>query len=169
MYTFPTALFRPLSFPTVFFPSPATRCGNSSSASSPSLVIENPQGQTLEDFRSEPVARRLILLRHAKSSWENRSLRDHDRPLSKAGQVDAIKVSHKLQQLGWIPELILLSDAVRTRETLRIIQEEVREFLKAEVHFLSSFYSIAAMDGQTAEHLQHAICKFSRDEILTVM
>lgn len=32
---------------------------------------------------------------------------DHDRPLSKAGQDDAIKVSQKLQQLGWIPQLIL--------------------------------------------------------------
>lgn len=33
---------------------------------------------------------------------------DHDRPLSKSGRADAIKVSHKLQELGWIPELILL-------------------------------------------------------------
>lgn len=32
---------------------------------------------------------------------------DHDRPLSKAGETDAIKVTYKLQQLGWIPELIL--------------------------------------------------------------
>lgn len=32
---------------------------------------------------------------------------DHDRPLSKAGQADAVIVSQKLQQLGWIPELIL--------------------------------------------------------------
>ncbi|XP_028095952.1 uncharacterized protein At3g52155, chloroplastic-like, partial [Camellia sinensis] len=94
---------------------------------------------------------------------------DHDRPLSKAGQADAIEVSHKLQQLGWIPELILSSDAVRTKETLKTMQEQVRGFLEAEVHFISSFYSIAAMKGQTAEHLQHAICKFSRDEILTVM
>lgn len=89
--------------------------------------------------------------------------------MSKAGQADAIEVSHKLQQLGWIPELILSSDAVRTKETLKTMQERVRGFLEAEVHFISSFYSIAAMDGQTAEHLQHAICKFSRDEILTVM
>lgn len=35
------------------------------------------------------------------------SLVDHDRPLSKAGLDDAIKVSQKLQQLGWIPQLIL--------------------------------------------------------------
>lgn len=32
---------------------------------------------------------------------------DHDRPLSKSGKEDAMKVSSKLQQLGWIPELIL--------------------------------------------------------------
>jgi hypothetical protein len=32
---------------------------------------------------------------------------DHDRPLSKAGRADAISVSNKLQQMGWIPELIL--------------------------------------------------------------
>lgn len=96
-------------------------------------------------------------------------MRDHDRPLSRTGQADAIEVSQKLQKLGWIPELILSSDAVRTRETLKIMQEQVKGFLEAEVHFISSFYSIAAMDGQTAEHLQKAICNFSRDEILTVM
>lgn len=61
------------------------------------------------------------------------------------------------------------SDAMRTRETLKIMQGKVRGFSDAKVHFISSFYSIAAMDGQTAEHLQQAICKFSRDEILTVM
>lgn len=32
---------------------------------------------------------------------------DHDRPLSKSGKEDAVKVSLKIQQLGWIPELIL--------------------------------------------------------------
>ena len=49
------------------------------------------------------------------------------------------------------------------------MQEEVLALLEAEIHFLSSFYSIAAMDGQTAEHLQKVVCKYSRDEILTVM
>lgn len=170
IFPFLPSLSKTLSYsssPTLFFPilSPRTR-------STRSLVIETTtvaEAQTSEEARSESVARRLILLRHAKSSWDDRSLRDHDRPLSKAGQADAIEVSHKLQQLGWIPELILSSDAVRTKETLKTMQEQVRGFLEAEVHFISSFYSIAAMDGQTAEHLQHAICKFSRDEILTVM
>ncbi|KAL5769374.1 hypothetical protein ACOSQ2_016157 [Xanthoceras sorbifolium] len=133
------------------------------------LHIETPVTVEGQVSPSQAVVRRLILLRHAKSSWEYPSLRDHDRPLSKAGQVDAVEVSKKLQQLGWIPQLILSSDAMRTRETLEIMQEHVHGFLEAEVHFISSFYSVAAMDGQTADHLQHAISKYARDEILTVM
>ncbi|XP_062013733.1 uncharacterized protein At3g52155, chloroplastic [Rosa rugosa] len=136
-----------------------------------SLVIETVEGQVAADSEQTPssVARRLILLRHAKSSWEDPSLKDHDRPLNAKGQADAVEISHKLQQLGWIPQLILSSNAVRTRETLTIMQQQVRGFLEAEVHYFSSFYSIAAMDGQTAEHLQHIICNYSRDDILTVM
>uniref|UniRef100_M8BXQ3 Uncharacterized protein n=1 Tax=Aegilops tauschii TaxID=37682 RepID=M8BXQ3_AEGTA len=94
---------------------------------------------------------------------------DHDRPLSKAGRADAISVSDKFHQMGWIPELILCSDATRTKETLQIMQEHVQGLSQALVHFIPSFYSIAAMDGQTAEHLQKAICEYSTDEILTVM
>ncbi|KAI7998100.1 Uncharacterized protein LOK49_LG10G01437 [Camellia lanceoleosa] len=90
---------------------------------------------------------------------------DSGKPASNPIPVSA----HKAVLLDWIPELILSSDAVRTKETLKTMQEQVRGFLEAEVHFISSFYSIAAMDGQTAEHLQRAICKFSMDEILTVM
>ncbi|XVF75127.1 hypothetical protein PTKIN_Ptkin13bG0162700 [Pterospermum kingtungense] len=131
------------------------------------LTIESEAELAASEAQS--VTRRLILLRHAKSSWQHPSLRDHDRPLSKNGRADAIVVSQKLQQMGWIPKLILLSDALRTRETLNIMQEQVRGFIEAEVHFISSFYSIAAMDGQTAEHLQRIICQYSRDEILTIM
>ncbi|KAJ6304617.1 hypothetical protein OIU77_018303 [Salix suchowensis] len=137
----------------------------------PSLVIEetSPVSDTDIETDSQSVSRRLILLRHAKSSWDDRSLRDHDRPLSKSGELDAAEVSQKLQQLDWIPQLILSSDALLTKETLRIMQQQVPDFLDSEVHFISSFYSIAAMDGQTADHLQQAICNYSRDGILTVM
>ncbi|ERN19058.1 hypothetical protein AMTRI_Chr10g8220 [Amborella trichopoda] len=133
-------------------------------------MFSDTEGETLNDSaKEEPVTRRLVLLRHAKSSWKDRTLRDHDRPLSKAGRVDAMNISHKLHRMGWVPELILSSDAIRTRETLQIMQEHVQGFLEAEVRFVASFYSIAAMDGQTAEHLQEVICEISRDEILTIM
>ncbi|KAM1009087.1 hypothetical protein ACFX13_005519 [Malus domestica] len=154
--------------------SSSIRRRNASSGTRPSsspLVVE-VESKAVSDSEQTPppsVARRLILLRHANSSWVDPSLKDHDRPLSERGQADAVKVSLKLQQLGWIPQLILSSNAVRTRETLTIMQQQVRGFLEAEVHYISSFYSIAAMDGQTAEHLQHIICNYSRDDILTVM
>ncbi|XBH69441.1 uncharacterized protein At3g52155, chloroplastic [Aegilops tauschii subsp. strangulata] len=121
------------------------------------------------DSASATPRRRLILLRHGDSAVGERFTRDHDRPLSKAGRADAISVSDKFHQMGWIPELILCSDATRTKETLQIMQEHVQGLSQALVHFIPSFYSIAAMDGQTAEHLQKAICEYSTDEILTVM
>ncbi|XP_058113045.1 uncharacterized protein At3g52155, chloroplastic isoform X2 [Magnolia sinica] len=158
--------------PSSLFPKSSPFLRKSNALSARSLIIEAVEGETVEEKvadAAKPVARRMILLRHAESSWEDRSVRDHDRPLSKAGRADAVNVSQKLQQMGWVPELILSSDAARTKETLRIMQEQVRGFLEAEVHFIASFYSIAALDGQTAEHLQQTICEYSRDEILTVM
>ncbi|KAJ0989732.1 hypothetical protein J5N97_008088 [Dioscorea zingiberensis] len=115
------------------------------------------------------LRRRLILLRHAESTFVGSRVKDHERPLSKSGRSDAMNVARKLEQMGWIPEVILSSDATRTKETLQIMQENAKGFSGAEVYFIPSFYSIAAMDGQTAEHLQRAICEYSRDEILTVM
>ncbi|KAF9618339.1 hypothetical protein IFM89_000974 [Coptis chinensis] len=161
-------LFSPKSFPA------SSPCPNISSLSFRSPNRSSASPVVVETVEEEIAAdslfrRRLILLRHAKSSWEDRSLRHHDRPLSKAGRADAVSVSRKLQERGWLPQLILSSNAARTRETLKIMQEEVQGLLEAEVHFLSSFYSIAAMDGQTAEHLQRTICKYSREEILTIM
>ncbi len=73
-----------------------------------------------------------------------------------------------------IPELkrgiwAICSDAVRTRETLDIMQAHVSDLREAAVRFLGSFYSIAAMDGQTAQHLQESILKYSSDDVTTVM
>uniref|UniRef100_A0A804MMG5 Phosphoglycerate mutase family protein n=1 Tax=Zea mays TaxID=4577 RepID=A0A804MMG5_MAIZE len=151
--------------PAAFRPPPAV-------ARSVSVSVDAPAAATEPAVLGAPSSmprRRLILLRHGESTAGGRSTRDHDRPLSKAGRADAISVSNKLQQMGWIPELILCSDAMRTKETLKILQEHVQGLSEAVVHFIPSFYSIAAMDGQTAEHLQKAICEYSSDEILTVI
>ncbi|KAH8939210.1 hypothetical protein BDL97_15G026800 [Sphagnum fallax] len=121
-------------------------------------------------FRPKEIGkRRLILLRHASSSWSDRSLKDHERPLSKWGRHTAADIANKLNQPGWFPELILCSDAIRTRETLEIMQSHVSDLGEVEVRFLGSFYAIAAMDGQTAQHLQENILKYSRDDVTTVM
>ncbi|KAK4371529.1 hypothetical protein RND71_011004 [Anisodus tanguticus] len=112
------------------------------------VVVDIVTWTSTTTTQSSVGARRLILLRHAKSSWENRSIRDHDRPLSRAGQLDAIKVSQNLLKLGWIPQLILSSDALRTRETLKIMQDQVQAFLEAEVHFFPAFILLQQWMGR---------------------
>ena len=61
--------------------------------------------------------RRLILMRHAKSSWTSGAADDHSRPLNHRGKRDAPRVALELSRLGWEPEAVLSSDARRTRDT----------------------------------------------------
>ncbi|XP_024013634.1 uncharacterized protein At3g52155, chloroplastic isoform X2 [Eutrema salsugineum] len=153
-----------LQCPSPFFFSGQNRSSNFFCSTSPSRAAAESSASP-----STLISRRLILLRHAHSSWEHLSLRDHDRPLTKAGQADAAKVAQILSTLGWLPQLILSSDATRTRETLKSMQAQVDGFMEANVNFVPSFYSIAAMDGQTADHLQQIITKYSTPDITTIM
>jgi phosphohistidine phosphatase len=59
----------------------------------------------------------LLILRHAKSSWSDESLSDHDRPLNDRGKRDAPKVGELLRQLDLAPQRILCSTAKRARKT----------------------------------------------------
>eukprot|EP00899_Mesostigma_viride_P008434 jgi/Mesvir1/17592/Mv08824-RA.1 len=120
------------------------------------------------DGKEKPL-RRLILLRHAKSSWSEPGLRDHDRPLSKRGEEAAPLVASKLKELGWVPELILSSDSLRTRQTLDLMAAGVEEFARAEKHYLGSFYTIAAVDGCTSKHLHEKVVEYANDSIACVM
>jgi len=63
------------------------------------------------------TVRRLILMRHAKSSWADHGQADHERPLNKRGRRDAPRVAQELADLGWEPDFIVSSDARRTQET----------------------------------------------------
>ena len=82
--------------------------------------------------------KRLILLRHAKSDWADAATSDHERPLNKRGRRDAPAMGEAIAALGWTPEVVISSDAKRTRETW----ERMRETLggSAEPTFSSSLY-----------------------------
>lgn len=69
---------------------------------------------------SEPIepARRLILMRHAKSDWGDNSLSDHDRPLNYRGARDAPAMARWMCESGFHPDLVLCSSAQRARETV---------------------------------------------------
>jgi phosphohistidine phosphatase len=60
----------------------------------------------------------LYLLRHAKSSWADASLDDHDRPLAPRGKKATSALARHLASEGIRPALVLCSTAVRARQTL---------------------------------------------------
>lgn len=66
----------------------------------------------------------LLILRHAKSSWKDEKLDDHDRPLNKRGQRDAPRMGKLLRKEDLLPDFILSSSARRARETIEAVVEE---------------------------------------------
>jgi len=64
-----------------------------------------------------PLPRRLLLLRHAKSAWDSDAATDFDRPLAKRGRKDAPRIGHWLREQGLVPDLVVSSPAQRARET----------------------------------------------------
>ncbi len=65
--------------------------------------------------------KRLILLRHAKSSWDQDGLPDSERPLSGRGERDAPRMGARLHKRGIHPDLVLASPAVRARRTASLV------------------------------------------------
>jgi phosphohistidine phosphatase len=63
----------------------------------------------------------LSLLRHAKSSWSDPALDDHDRPLAKRGVKAMPEIAKYLRREQLRPSLILCSSAVRTRATVTLL------------------------------------------------
>ena len=61
--------------------------------------------------------KRLILTRHAKSSWDDPATPDHDRPLNDRGKVAAAELGQWLASRGYVPGEVFCSDALRTRKT----------------------------------------------------
>jgi phosphohistidine phosphatase len=71
---------------------------------------------------SGETRRRLYLLRHAKSSWKQPELADHERPLAGRGRRAAKAIARHLDQQAIAPELVLCSTARRARETFEWIE-----------------------------------------------
>jgi phosphohistidine phosphatase len=68
---------------------------------------------------SDGHARRLILLRHAKSDWPD--VADHDRPLARRGRHDSPAVGRWLGGAGYVPDAVVCSTALRARQTWDLV------------------------------------------------
>ena len=69
--------------------------------------------------------RRITIIRHAKSSWEDPDLTDDKRPLNDRGEENAPMMGDRLAAQGMNPDLLLSSPAVRAFETARAIAGKV--------------------------------------------
>lgn len=66
----------------------------------------------------------LLILRHAKSSWDDPGLRDHDRPLNRRGNRDAPRMGRLIAEQDLVPERIVSSTAERARTTAELAAAE---------------------------------------------
>lgn len=65
--------------------------------------------------------RQLLLLRHAKSSWDDPALPDHARPLNARGRHSALAMAGAMRRLGLSPDIVFVSSARRTLQTLEAL------------------------------------------------
>ena len=95
----------------------------------------------------------LLLLRHAKSSWDDSSLRDFDRPLSARGERDAPRIGKALRKQGTIPDFIVSSPAARAKATIKALAKAAR--LDIAPQFDDAIY------GASSAELMRAIRRLS--------
>ena len=87
--------------------------------------------------------KKIILIRHAKSDWDNPSLPDYDRPLADRGLRDAPQMATSLKNRGVHLDLICSSTAQRAKQTA-CITAEVLGYSEEEIHWEKSLYHASA-------------------------
>lgn len=107
--------------------------------------------------------KKIILIRHAKSAWDNPWLPDHDRPLSDRGLRDAPIMAKRLKKRKIQPDLILSSTAIRAVETAKIIAKEL-EFPEEEIVYEKNLYHAPPNKILKYIHLQ----KDSKDTLVVI-
>ena len=94
------------------------------------------------------MTKQLLLLRHAKSSWDDASLADIDRPLSARGEKSARRIGRHMADAGLAPDLVLCSPSRRTRDTLELVQRSSGLTLSIVVEpriYLAEFRALLAL------------------------
>ena len=85
-----------------------------------------------------PETRRLFVLRHAKSSWDDPGLPDHERPLAPRGQRAVKLLAQHVREARIDPDLVLCSSARRTQETLEGVAPPGERSIEPELYSASA-------------------------------
>lgn len=86
----------------------------------------------------------LLIMRHAKSNWDDPNLEDRERPLNKRGKRDAPRMGALLRTENLLPDLLICSTAVRARRTAELVIEH--SGFKGEFRLRDDLY---AADAET--------------------
>jgi phosphohistidine phosphatase len=92
----------------------------------------------------------LLIMRHAKSSWKEDNIPDHERPLKKRGLKDAAEIGKILKNKELVPDKIISSNAVRAADTAAVVAEKCG--FKKDVDFTDKLYMA---EGSTIMDLIH--------------
>jgi phosphohistidine phosphatase len=87
--------------------------------------------------------KKLFLIRHAKSSWDDPAMADENRPLNKRGKKDAPLMGNILHQQGILPDLIISSPAKRAYSTAKKIAKEL-QYPKKNIQTVDRLYHSSA-------------------------
>ena len=96
---------------------------------------------------SDPFGKELLLVRHAKSSWDDPHLDDHDRPLNDRGLRNAPEMVKRLQGWGIRPGAWISSTARRAITTAEIMAEQIG-FPQDQIQRTKDLYHASATDLQ---------------------
>jgi len=95
--------------------------------------------RALNNLKAGTMMKNVYLIRHAKSSWKDMSLRDIERPLNKRGLRDAPFMAKMLAGKGVIPDAIISSPANRAFTTATYFAAEMG-FTPAEITVVDTIY-----------------------------
>ena len=94
---------------------------------------------------------KLILMRHAKSSWDHPGLDDHDRPLNTRGALSARRLGAWLRKHDHIPDAAISSSSLRTRETFDGLGFECEAAFAVQLYHARAETMLAALGVLTAK------------------
>ena len=83
---------------------------------------------------------RLFIMRHAKSDWSGQGVSDFDRPINKRGQKNARRIGLWMDENNLIPDQIVCSPALRARQTIELVMEQIKKIDAATIYFDESLY-----------------------------
>jgi phosphohistidine phosphatase len=113
------------------------------------ILMPGKEDKSFSQSPSDAGSKILLLIRHAKSDWDDSSLKDFDRPLNERGKNDAPKMAHRLLDKNISIDALIASPAKRAKKTARLFAEVFKKneeeiIYKPELYLpgLDVFYTV---------------------------